>query len=147
MLVGSESRPFVRQGIFGKGPDRVSGLDTAIPAAILPPMRTALAALALVVAAGSVQAVELLPQFKPNTLYTDARTSLLNLGWQPVPASSRVCDGRENTCEVYPEAESCAPFGSAACSMLWKRGEQLISVTTIGDNDILVRSASCRSGC
>lgn len=112
-------------------------------------MRTALAVLALVVAAGEPHAAEQLPKFKPNTLYSDARASLLGLGWQPapVPASSRECDRRESTCEAYPEAEKCAPFGSAACSMLWKRGQQLISVTTIGDGDILVRSASCRSGC
>ena len=64
-----------------------------------------------------------------------------------MPASSRVCERREDTCEAYPEAETCAPFGAAACSMVWKRGEQLISVMTIGDTDILVRSASCRSGC
>ena len=112
-------------------------------------MRTTLAALALVVAAGGVQAAEQLPTFKPNTLYSDARTSHLRLGWKPAPvsASSRDCNQRETTCETYPEAERCAPFGSAACSMLWKRGEQLISVMTIGDSDILVRSASCRSGC
>ncbi|WP_267428668.1 hypothetical protein [Methylobacterium sp. GC_Met_2] len=110
-------------------------------------MRTALAALALVVAVGGAQAAEQLPRFKPNTLYPDARVSLLALGWQPVAALSRACDQRESTCDIYPEAESCAPFGSAACSMLWKRGEQLISVITIGDADILVRSASCRSGC
>ncbi|MCJ2089541.1 hypothetical protein MKK88_26650 [Methylobacterium sp. E-005] len=110
-------------------------------------MRTALAALALVVAAGGAQAAEQLPKFKPSTLYSDARVSLLALGWQPVAASNRSCDQREITCDTYPEAETCAPFGSAACSMLWKRGEQLISVTTIGDSDILVRSASCRSGC
>ena len=112
-------------------------------------MRIALATLAFVVAAGGAQAAEQLPKFKPSTLYSDARASLLGLGWQPapVPASSRECDHRESTCEAYPEAESCAPFGSAACSMLWKRGEQLISVMTIGDSDILVRSASCRSGC
>ena len=110
-------------------------------------MRTALAALALVVAAGGAQAAEQLPRFKPNTLYPDARVSLLSMGWLPVAASNRACDQRESTCETYPEAESCAPFGSAACSMLWKRGEQLISVMTIGDADILVRSASCRSGC
>jgi hypothetical protein len=110
-------------------------------------MRTALAALALAVAAGGAQAAEQLPKFKPSTLYSDARVSLLSMGWQPVAASSRACDQRESTCDTYPEAESCVPFGSAACSMLWKRGEQLISVMTIGDNDILVRSASCRSGC
>ncbi|MCJ2092196.1 hypothetical protein MKK67_06755 [Methylobacterium sp. J-072] len=110
-------------------------------------MRTAIAALAFVVAAGGARAAESVPKFKPNTLYPDARVSLLSLGWRPVPALSRTCDQRENTCEAYPEAESCAPFGAAACSMLWKRGEQLISVMTIGDHDILVRSASCRSGC
>ncbi|MCJ2016871.1 hypothetical protein MKK84_05415 [Methylobacterium sp. E-065] len=112
-------------------------------------MRTVLAALALVVAAGGAQAVEQLPKFKPSTLYSDARTTLMGLGWQPapVPAASRECDRRESTCDAYPEAEKCAPFGAAACSMLWKRGEQIISVMTVGDADILVRSASCRSGC
>ena len=112
-------------------------------------MRATLAVLTLVVVGGGAQAAEQLPKFKPNTLYSDARASLLGLGWQPalVPASSRDCDRRENTCEAYPEAERCAPFGLAACSMLWKRGRQLISVTTIGDGDILVRSASCRSSC
>ena len=110
-------------------------------------MRTALAALAFIVATGWTQAAEQLPKFKPSTLYSDARVSLLALGWRPVAASSQSCDQRERTCEAYPEAESCAPFGSAACSMLWRRGEQLIRVMTIGDADILVRSASCRSGC
>lgn len=112
-------------------------------------MRYAFAALAFVVAAGGAQAVEPVPKFKSNTLYADARASLLQLGWRPVPvpASSRLCERREDTCEAYLEAETCAPFGNAACSMLWKRGEQLISVMTIGDTDILVRSASCRSGC
>ena len=112
-------------------------------------MDTFLAALAFIIAAGGAQAVEPMPKFKPNTLYTDARTSLLELGWRPapVPLSTKVCDRREVTCETYPEAESCMPVGTAACSMLWRRGEQLISVMTIGDNDMLVRSASCRSGC
>lgn len=112
-------------------------------------MRKTLAALALVVAAGGAQSAEELPKFKPNTLYSDARVSLLGFGWQPAPvsASSRECDQRESTCAAYPEAERCAPFGSAACLMLWKRGEQIIIVTTIGDGDMLVRSASCRSGC
>ncbi|MCJ2053968.1 hypothetical protein [Methylobacterium sp. J-070] len=115
-------------------------------------MRTVLATFALAAAAaaaGGVQAADPLPKFKLNTLYSDARASLLDLGWQPesVAASSRTCDGRESTCEAYPEAESCAPLGAAACSMLWKRDGQVISVTTIGAHDILVRSASCRSGC
>ena len=112
-------------------------------------MRTVFATLALIVAAGSCHAAEQLPKFKPNTLYSDARTSLLGLGWKPAPvsASSRDCNQRETTCETYPEAERCMPFGSAACSMLWRHGEQIISVMTIGDSDILVRSASCRSGC
>ena len=112
-------------------------------------MRTALAAITIAITAYGAQAVEPVPKFKPNTLYPDARASLLQLGWRPalVPASSKVCERREVTCEAYPEAETCAPFGAAACSMLWKRGEQLISVMTIGDNDMLVRSASCRSGC
>ena len=110
-------------------------------------MRTAIAALALVVAAGGAKAAEQLPKFKPSTLYSDAHTTLTGLGWRPETASTRDCEGRENTCAAYPEAERCAQFGSAACSMLWKRGEQLISVITIGDGDILVRSVSCRSGC
>lgn len=110
-------------------------------------MRTAHYALAVFVATSGAQAAEQLPKFKPNTLYAHARTSLLGLGWQPVPATTRACERRESTCDAYPEAESCAPFGTAACSMLWKRGDQLISVMTIGDVDILVRSASCRFGC
>ena len=112
-------------------------------------MRLIFAVLIIVLTAAGAHAAESMPKFKPNTLYRDARTTLQGLGWRPAPVSppSRACDGRESTCETYPEAESCAPYGAAACSMLWRRGEQLISVMTIGDNDILVRSAACRSGC
>lgn len=110
-------------------------------------MRLVIATVYLFIAAGGALAAEQLPKFRPNTLYSDARVSLLELGWQPVPVNSKACERREATCETYPEAENCAPFGSAACTMLWKRSDQVMSVMTIGDGDILVRSTSCRSGC
>ena len=112
-------------------------------------MRYALAAMAFVVSAGGSGAAEPLPKFKRNILYPEARSSLLALGWlpAPIPASDRECVHREGTCQTYPEAESCAPYGTAVCAMLWRRGGQIIKVETIGDEDMLVRSVSCRVGC
>jgi hypothetical protein len=112
-------------------------------------MRYALAVIAFVVSVGGAGAAEPLPKFMRNILYPEARASLLALGWlpAPVPASDRMCKRREATCGTYPEAESCAPYGTAVCAMLWRRGGQIIKVETIGDEDMLVRSVSCRVGC
>jgi len=111
-------------------------------------MRPALLAIALVVLAGSAEAGSV-PKLHKNTSYDSARTSLLALGWKPatVPASERTCERREDTCEMYPEAERCAPSGSGACVMLWSKGGTLISVLTYGDNQVTVTKAVCRVGC
>ena len=120
--------------------DAVEHIARNIYTAIIAPCATVLTALALVVATGGLNAAEQVPKFKQNTLYPDARASLLKLGWQPVPvpAASKRCDQHQNICEAYPEAESCEPIGVVTCSMLWMHGEEIIRVSTISDNNIMV---------
>ena len=112
----------------------------------------------LVTMAVPAWAGEKLPTFPRKTDYDEARASLIALGWKPVPQSSKRCDrdgcfircagGFENRCKVYPEAEICRGTGLAACEFLWRRGETLIEVRTIGETaPPRVASVRCRANC
>ncbi len=89
-----------------------------------------------------------LPRFPKNTLYADARKSLIAIGWQPIHLTdSDKCSETDNRCKGRPEMEACAGTGMANCSFVWKRGDTMINVSTVGEDEPVVSGVSCRVGC
>jgi hypothetical protein len=88
-----------------------------------------------------------LPTFPKNSLYGDARTALIALGYQPVklPDADK-CDVASDYARCFPERQSCAGTGLAQCNFVWRRTERVIIVGTIGE-DPKVASVRCLSGC
>ena len=114
-------------------------------------MRYALAAVIFTTAVTSA-AAQSVPKLKPFTPYSDARVSLLALGWKPapVPTAEQFCTGgREDVCSRYPETLSCSGTGRAFCSFAWRQGQRLIEVTTQGEevDRINIAKVTCRVGC
>lgn len=75
-------------------------------------------------------AVSDVPTFPANTAYSDARHSLMALGYEPAPLpDADKCDrNTDKTC--FPEREACTSDNGTQCEFFWKRGERLIKVTT-----------------
>src|SRR6202023_1577098 len=72
------------------------------------------------------------PNFPANTPYASARSSLLALGYGPVPLpDAGKCDNNtDSTC--FPERQACAKAdNSVQCDFFWRRGEQEIKVKTV----------------
>ena len=110
---------------------------------------TILAAILLIAAPMAAPAAAL-PTVKTGTPYASARTALSRQGYRPVRGNGSGCRfGREDVCRAYPEAETCAGTGLGNCLFLWRRGGQLIEVTTVGEEPrrLAVSRLRCRSGC
>jgi hypothetical protein len=89
-----------------------------------------------------------LPTFPKRTLYSEARTALLALGYQPVHLpDADTCDPRYDASRCFPEREACAGTGMAPCNFVWRRAERVIVVGTIGDEMPIVTGVRCLSGC
>ena len=86
-----------------------------------------------------------LPNIAKDTDYAAARKTLIAQGFAPERlAGAAPCDKDDPRC--FPEAFSCAGTGVAACLYIWKRGNAVIEVRTIGEQPI-VDNLRCRSGC
>ncbi|GGC68595.1 hypothetical protein GCM10010994_28980 [Chelatococcus reniformis] len=109
---------------------------------------SALACLAPVMAG----AADKLPTLARETPYSEARASLLALGWQPAaPADGELkCTiGREDVCDAFPETKSCSGTGLARCTFWWRKNNTLVEVGTVGEDvpELSVDRFSCRAGC
>jgi clan AA aspartic protease (TIGR02281 family) len=70
------------------------------------------------------------PTFPSNTPYEKARTSLMALGYGPAPLpNAGKCDADTDT-TCFPERAACTKADGIHCDYLWRRGEQVIKVTT-----------------
>jgi clan AA aspartic protease (TIGR02281 family) len=90
--------------------------------------------------------VGITPSFPPNTAYSDARHSLMALGYEPAPLPDAAkCDQTtDKTC--FPEREACTSDNGTQCEFFWKRGERLIKVTTTAVPPT-VSSVGCQINC
>jgi clan AA aspartic protease (TIGR02281 family) len=86
------------------------------------------------------------PSFPPNTAYTDARRSLMALGYEPalLPDAEKCDRNADKTC--FPEREGCTSDNATQCEFFWKRGERLIKVTTTVVPPT-VSSVGCQMNC
>ncbi len=86
-----------------------------------------------------------LPKIAKDTDYAAARKTLSAQGFAPerLPDAA-ACEKDDPRC--FPETFSCAGTGLAACLHVWRRGNSVIEVRTIGEQPI-VDSLRCRSGC
>lgn len=85
------------------------------------------------------------PVFPVNMPYTDARSSLLALGYGPAPLpESGKCDSTTDaTC--FPERTACAKSDAIHCNYLWRRGE-VIKVKTVAVPPT-VAAVECQVNC
>ena len=107
--------------------------------------RVAVVIALLILAEGAFAQPAVLPKIAKDTDYTAARKILMAQGFTPERlAGAAPCDKSDARC--FPEAFSCAGTGLAACLYIWKRGNALIEVRTIGEQPI-IDNIRCRSGC
>ena len=108
-------------------------------------MRIALAAVLILTAAGAQAQSNALPKIAKDTGYAAARKTLLAQGYVPERlADAMTCEKDDPRC--FPETFSCAGTGLGACLHIWRRGNALIEVNTIGEQPVVNR-IRCRSGC
>jgi hypothetical protein len=83
---------------------------------------------------GSLLAASAVPNFRKGTPYAAARADLLRRGWSPVRATEPGCEpGREDVCDAYPEAQSCAGTGFGLCTFDFRSPSgALIEIVTHG---------------
>lgn len=111
-------------------------------------MRALIVGLALI-ASGAAWAAEQLPTFPRNADYSEARRSLIGLGYSPVtlPGSDQ-CEDGDMRCQGRPEMSSCAGTGLAQCVFVWRSPKgSLIEVVTVGENNPGVSAVRCRANC
>jgi len=105
---------------------------------------------AMVVAVGASPAfADAVPSFGMFTSYQTARKSLLSQGWLPwrLP-NANSCSPQDDRCRGRPEMLNCDAGGSATCVFTWKKGQQVIEVTTRGKGSGPgVTGVKCQSGC
>lgn len=107
--------------------------------------RGALAALFLLAAAAAQAQTAAVPRIAKDTEYPAARRTLLAQGYVPERlANAAACENDDPRC--FPETFSCAGTGPGACLHLWRRGNAVIEVTTLGEQPLVDR-IRCRSGC
>ena len=115
-------------------------------------MRFALVIPVLVTLATSA-AADTIVQFPQGTLYEAARASLMALDWQAAEPSREPgggCSvGREAVCARYPETHACSNEGLGRCSFLWRKGDHLIQVETLGVDaaELVVDRTVCIANC
>ncbi|GGC90318.1 hypothetical protein GCM10010994_55190 [Chelatococcus reniformis] len=101
------------------------------------------------IAPGAAGAAEKLPSFPKRTLYDDAKSSLIALGFKPADMTSvkgRCLDDQDTRCAHYPEIEICYPTGKAQCQLLWTTPSgKVIEIETT--EDLKVIGSKCRANC
>lgn len=107
--------------------------------------RGALAAVVLLAAAAAQAQTAAVPRIAKDTQYAAARGMLLAQGYVPERrANAAACEQDDPRC--FPETFSFAGTGLGACLHLWRRGNVVIEVTTLGEQPVVDR-IRCRSGC
>jgi len=92
-------------------------------------------------------AIAAFPKFTDNAPYSELRRKLLEAGWQPASnADADRCEPGDTRCEGRSEMQSCAGTGEGNCLFLWRKGDAVFAVSTIGD-PALVAAVECRSHC
>lgn len=66
------------------------------------------------------------------TPYLITRGAIIGDGWSP-SADKSECVAND-LCDLFPEAEVCAGTGVAPCVMVWRRGDQTLTVYTVGED-------------
>jgi hypothetical protein len=83
------------------------------------------------------QTADGLPEFKKNEDYGSVREKLLNAGWTPHRSKDAdKCAAGDKRCEGRPEMQSCAGTGMANCKFLWKKGEKMLAIFTVGESAV-----------
>lgn len=76
-----------------------------------------------------------MPEFKKGESYASVREKLLMAGWTPHRSKDAdKCGEGDERCQGRPEMQSCAGTGMANCKFLWKRGEKMLAIFTIGED-------------
>jgi hypothetical protein len=87
------------------------------------------------------------PRFRKQSPYAVARERLVSAGWRPASTpNADTCMEGDGRCQGRAEMESCAGTADANCLFLWRKGDVIIGVSTVGDPAV-VASVRCRSGC
>lgn len=76
------------------------------------------------------------PSIRPTTAYPEARQILLQDGWQPVgemDAAGCSAGSRSGDQRCYPELADCAGTGEGQCLYVWRKGQSVLRVGTVGD--------------
>ena len=69
-----------------------------------------------------------------NESYASAREKMIAAGWQPFHASNAdPCENDDPRCKDRPEMEACSGTGAANCRFLWKKGEKIVGICTVGE--------------
>lgn len=87
------------------------------------------------------------PQFAKDEDYKTFRAKLVQAGWQPeTAADADHCMAGDERCKGRPEMQSCAGTGAANCVFLWRKGDTVMAVSTVGI-PTTVSGIECRSHC
>lgn len=83
------------------------------------------------------QTADGLPEFKKNEDYGSVREKMLRAGWTPHRSKDAdKCGEGDERCEGRPEMQSCAGTGMANCKFLWKKGEKMLAIFTVGETAV-----------
>lgn len=79
--------------------------------------------------------------------YGAVRENLLAAGWQPFisPDADKCWEG-DRRCQGRPEKQACAGTGVGNCLFLWRKGNAVLAVFTVGEPPI-ISEIECRTGC
>lgn len=85
------------------------------------------------------------PRIAKDTSYADARKALTAQGFAGVrlPDADK-CQKDDARC--FPETFACAGTGLGQCVHIWRRGDTIIEVLTIGEDPVVDR-VRCRANC
>ncbi|EAZ89448.1 hypothetical protein CY0110_27109 [Crocosphaera chwakensis CCY0110] len=75
-----------------------------------------------------------IPSFYQGMPYNEARTKMLELGWQvPIINNSQDCQFMQDICKDYPEVNACSETGVSFCLFIFTdaNGKQF-KITTAG---------------
>lgn len=81
------------------------------------------------------------PSFALDEAYGSVRTKMLAHGWSPYTSpQADQCSPDDERCRGRPEMESCAGTGMAPCRFLWTKGQMIVAVLTVGEENPVIRN-------
>ena len=76
-----------------------------------------------------------LPHFKKHESYANVRAKMFEAGWKPFHSrDADTCVRGDSRCQGRPEMQFCAGTGMANCKFLWKKGEDIAAICTVGED-------------